>query len=209
MNKDEWYDRLCVVERELGLNDGFRPLYGPWSTLSKSRMAFISLNPGRAPSSTTKREMSDERGNSYVVERESTLSPITDQFLRLCALIKVSPDDVLTGVAVPFRTPAWNDIPPQHRKRAIKVGQEFWAEPLKRNDLEVIVCCSAQATRAVVECLHAKLEETRPAAWGNITIHRYRALNGTPILALPHLSRFRLLGRSQSETAIADLLDHR
>ena len=40
--------------------------------------------------------MSDERGNSYEVEKEISKSPITPQFLNLCEFLETEPKNVLT-----------------------------------------------------------------------------------------------------------------
>ncbi len=207
MNKSEWHDRLSAAETALGLRDGFRFVYGPWESLATGRVAFLSLNPGRAPSDTQMREVSDERGNSYAVERLTTLSPITDQALRSFAFLGVDPDEVVTGVVCPFRTPSWSDLSRAQQRDALKLGRVFWEQPLNRPGLELVVTTSNEATTAVTEWLGARLEESAPAGWGEISIHRFRSRSGVPILALPHLSRFRLFGRPESEKAIRVLLD--
>lgn len=206
MNREDWHQRLVAVEAELGLRDGFRFVYGPWATLQTGRIAFLSLNPGRAPSGSVLRDVCDERGNSYAVERHTTLSPITDQALQAFSLLGAHPDEVMTGVVCPFRTPSWNDLQRDKRERALALGREFWVQPLQRPGVELIVCCSTEASRAVVGWLAAHHEASASAGWGDIAIHRYRTRMGIPILALPHLSRFRLFGRPQSEAAIRELL---
>lgn len=202
MSRDDWYKRLVAMEAELALQDGFRFVYGPWATLQSGRMAVLSLNPGRAPAGTIPREVSDERGNSYAVERHSTLSPLTEQILRAVSFFGAQPHEVLTGVVCPFRTPRWSDLPKVKRDRALAMGRAFWERPLQRSDLELIVCCSSEASRVVVDWLGARHEVSAPAGWGQIAVHRYRTEGGIPLLALPHLSRFRLFGRPQSEAAI-------
>jgi hypothetical protein len=207
MNRFDWHDRLVAAEKALGLRDGFRFVYGPWDSLATGRVAFLSLNPGRAPSDTLMREVSDERGNSYAVERLTTVSPITDQALRCFAFLGVDPDEVLTGVVCPFRTPSWTDLSGAQKHDALKFGRRFWEQPLSRPGLELIVTCSNEATTAVTDWLDARLEESLPAGWGDIRIHRFRSRSGVPIVALPHLSRFRLFGRPESERAIRRLLE--
>jgi hypothetical protein len=206
MKRESWHQRLVAMEAELGLRDGFRFVYGPWATLQTGRIAFLSLNPGRAPSGSVSRDVSDERGNSYDVERHTTLSPITDQALRAFSVVGAQPHEVLTGVVCPFRTLSWNDLTKEKRERALALGREFWEQPLQRPGLELIICCSTEASQAVVAWLDARHEASASAGWGNIAIHRYRTKQDVPVLALPHLSRFRLFGRPQSEAAIRDLL---
>jgi hypothetical protein len=206
MNRTDWHHRLVTTETALGLRDGFRFVYGPWTTLQTGRMAFLSLNPGRASSDSNLREISDERGNSYAVERHTTLSPITNQALQAFAFFGTEPQDALTGVVCPFRTPGWNDLSKPQQSQALALGRAFWEQPLNRPELELIICCSTETTRAVTGWLGARHETSAFVGWGNIRIHRYRTRWGVPILALPHLSRFRLFGRPQSEAAIRALL---
>jgi hypothetical protein len=207
MTKADWRHHLTTMEADLGLSDGFRFVYGPLSTLKTGRIAFLSLNPGRAPSATNLREISDERGNSYDVERHTTLSPIADQALQAFAFFGAEPNEVLTGVVCPFRTPSWGDLSRSQQTRALAIGHEFWKEPLERPDIDLIICCSNDATHAVTDWLGARLETSLPAGWGSVQVHLYRTPQGVPILALPHLSRFRLFGRPQSEAAIRALFE--
>jgi len=153
MTKADWRHRLTTMEADLGLSDGFRFVYGPLSTLKTGRIAFLSLNPGRAPSATNLREISDERGNSYDVERHTTLSPIADQALQAFAFFGAEPNEVLTGVVCPFRTPSWGDLSRSQQTRALAIGHEFWKEPLERPDIDLIICCSNDATHAITDWL--------------------------------------------------------
>ena len=85
MNRRYWTKKLKEAETELGFIDGYRFVYGPWATLDKAKIAFLSLNPGRGKNldKATMRDISDERGNTYEVEQGKIKSPIVDQFLRL------------------------------------------------------------------------------------------------------------------------------
>ena len=83
MNKIIWTKKLSDADKKYNFFDGYKLLYCPWETIHKVKIAFISLNPGKPPQNAELREISDERGNSYWVERKITESPITDQFLKL------------------------------------------------------------------------------------------------------------------------------
>ena len=106
-----WFARLERGERELGLDEGFKLLYSPWSLIGKAPLAFLSLNPGaKIPHGEAARLVSDERGNTYAAEREKARSPISEQFFALCEMIGVDPEDVLTGVAIPYRSRSWSAL---------------------------------------------------------------------------------------------------
>jgi hypothetical protein len=202
MSAATWMALLTKAEVALGFSQGFKPLYSPWSLLRTGKVAFMSLNPGRAPDHADLRMVSDERGNSYLAERLVTRSPLSAQFLQLCNLIGSAPAEVITGVAAPFRSGAWGDLAPAQKQASLEIGRRFWAVPLARPDLRLILACSGEATRLAVSITGARLEAETSAAWGNIRLRRYVAPGGKVIVQLPHLSRFRLLGRPASEAAI-------
>jgi hypothetical protein len=201
MNREHWNDLLKNAETSHGFAEGFKLLYCPWSVLGGSEMTFLSLNPGSLlPNNTEIRCVSDERGNSYEVERYTTRSPITEQFLRMCDFTGIKPNEVLTGVAAPFRSANWNAQSRDQREANEAIGQNFWGEALhNKNRHGPVVVCSEPAMKLVATVTSAKLEATLPAGWGSISIRRYRADNGASIIQLPHLSRFRLFGRPESE----------
>lgn len=130
MDKDYWIKKIEKAESDLGFKDGYKFVYGPWTTLAQAEVAFLSLNPGRAPDDAEMRTISDERGNSYEVERYTTKSPITDQFLRLADFLNQKPADILAGVVVPFRSDSWAELSKHQKNESLKLGREFWAEPL-------------------------------------------------------------------------------
>ena len=206
MDQRAWDKRLKRAEKELGFTDGYKFVYGPWETLENAEVAFISLNPGRAPDDADMRTLSDERGNSYEVERLATKSPITDQFLRLADLLGRRPTDVLAGVAAPFRSGNWMELSRSQRSGSLELGQEFWRAPFNRRNLRLILACSNEAARLAVEVTGASLEEEALAGWGSIKLRRYRCRDGKVILHLPHLSRFKLLGREPSESVLRKAL---
>lgn len=203
-----WQALLAAEERRLSLSQGFKMLYGPWHELDQARVAFLSLKPGVAPRGADLRTVSDERGNSYEVEGRTTASPITGQFLALCDLLGVVPSDVLTGVAAPFRAAAWDDLTPAQRDTGLALGCRFWAAPLERPELTLILAVSQEAADMVVGLTGAKLEAEVPAEWGSLRLRRYRTRDGRTVVHLPHLSRFRLLSRPSSRDAVARIIGH-
>ncbi|MCY4427040.1 MAG: hypothetical protein OXC05_08430 [Halieaceae bacterium] len=201
-----WEQVLADEEKRLGLDDGYKFVFGPWDTLNHAEIAFLSLNPGKCPDDFVKRTISDERGNSYEVEQDTTISPITNQFLRLARLLGVAPRGVLAGVVAPFRSGQWNDFSKRQKDESLALGRRFWMGPLKRPDLRLILVCSEEAAKLVVDVTGASFDIETPAGWGNVKLRRYRCGGGKVVVHLPHLSRFRLLGRTQSEAALREIL---
>jgi hypothetical protein len=201
------FDLLVAAERELGFHQGFKMLFGPWATLDTADVAFLSLNPGRAPDNAEMRVVSDERGNSYYVEQEITRSPITAQFLGMAKFLGVQPGAILTGVVAPFRSNNWKSLPRLQREGALEIGRQFWLKPLQRPTLRLIITCSNEAAAMACAITDAILEEEISSGWGGISIRGYRTPDGRSLVHLPHLSRFRLFGRPASEEPLRRIFE--
>lgn len=202
MDRDGWQRHLVEEEARQGFSKGFKFLYGPWETREGAEVAFLSLNPGRAPAMADIRTVSDERGNSYAVEATTGVSPLTQQFLAFAARIGSPPEAILTGVAAPFRTDNWGSTSLAQRQAMLSLGRLFWREPMAGRRLRLVVAISNEAAALAVELTGAKAMSEHPAGWGNLMIRRYQLPNGGSVVHLPHLSRFRLFGREQSGTAL-------
>lgn len=208
IDKNHWLDRIREKSKELGFNDGFKLVYGKWETLQSASTVFLSLNPGiwTPDDFDSKEEVSDERGNSYLVEKNTTNSPITKQFLELMNLLELEPNNVLTGVVVPFRTHTWGELTPVQKKEAQRIAMEFWSVPLMKPSVDRIIVCSNQARDMVVKITRAELLQSIPANWDKINLNLYRTIDGKKkIFHLPQLSRFKLLSRPASITALRNL----
>ena len=72
ISKEGFLKNIEEYERQYSFKEGYKILYCPWDTIGKSDVAFISLNPGRPPSYADLKILSDERGNSYEVEKFTT-----------------------------------------------------------------------------------------------------------------------------------------
>ena len=86
MDRDVWQSLLAMEERKRGYTDGFKLLFCPWSLIDTADTLFLSLNPGNDPSGEFMRIASDERGNSYLVQRQAKHSPIAEQYRQLLRL---------------------------------------------------------------------------------------------------------------------------
>lgn len=87
---------------------GWRLLYSPRRVLEGARVAFIGLNPGGSTIDPEHGVFSCERGSAYrrEVENWGASSQLQDQVLELFRRLNVSPEDVLAGNLVPFRSPS-------------------------------------------------------------------------------------------------------
>lgn len=203
---DEVKALLASKEQELGFTEGFKLLYCPWRTIDVADTLFLSLNPGRPPRDIDDpRTVSDERGNSYVVERLTTNSPITEQFLKFCGFLGADPDHVLAGVVYPFRSNAWSDLTPQQKKVGLRIGTELWTKVLNESNIKRIVALSNEATSVVTSIKGAKLSRTISSGWGPTKLKSFDSPDGTSIVQLPHLSQFKLFSRADCHEPLREI----
>ena len=192
---------IKCIERQYNFTEGYHLLYSPWDTLDFAEIVFISLNPGRSRTGQEQRILSDERGNSFEVERFKTVSPLTDQFLKLAAFLSVTPKDILTGTAHPFRSNRWSDFSREQRLVGLDFGKRFWSRILN-NKRKLVITLGDQATRIITSNTDAQIEQEINSGWGAIKLRRYSTSLGFPIVQLPHLSTFRIFSRKESEAAL-------
>ncbi len=202
-SRQEWFDRLAEEERRLGLRDGFKMVFSPWRLLGRAEVAFLSLNPGPPPDGADLRTVTDERGNSYEVERWTTRSAITPQFLRLAERLGRLPGEILCGVASPFRSDRWTGLTLAQRQAGLALGREFWAAALDRPGLRLIMAVSVEAAALATEATGGSWSDSFESGWSPTSIRVGRTARGARLVHLPHLSRFKLLSRPACEAPLA------
>ena len=202
MNKIIWTKKLSDADKRYNFFDGYKLLYCPWETIHEVKIAFISLNPGKPPQNAELREVSDERGNSYWVERKITESPITDQFLKLCDFIEKTPDEILTGAICPFRSMDWDFFmngkvfTDKQKEIGLNLGAEFWKEGLK--NVSTIITVGNETTNSITKITDTKLTREINSGWGNVKLRRYENHEkNISVIHLPHLSTYKLFSRPE------------
>ena len=138
-NKKQIENEIIEAERTYDFQEGFKLLYVPWKTILTSKIAFISLNPGKPPKNADLRVISDERGNSYEVEEFTTESPLTPQFLKLSKFLKVPPRLILTGAFCPFRGAKWKHFSKEKKNIGFEIGKKFWFPVIRKNNIKLII----------------------------------------------------------------------
>jgi hypothetical protein len=203
MDRNYWQNLLAKEERARGYVDGFKLLFCPWNVIDTADTLFLSLNPGNDPSGEFMRIASDERGNSYLVEREARHSPIADQYRQLCEFVSKDPEKVLTGTLMPFRTNRWDN----NRDRPnIAITRSFWRQILQQGKIRQIFCMGREVENEVVSMTNAKLKKQIPANWGTLNIRRYETSGGLQVYGLLHFSTYKMFGRPECIPQIAELL---
>ena len=189
------FEELRKLATENELREGFHLLYNPWELLVEAKVAFLSLNPGRAPVGKEVELVCEPLGNSYDLERESTKSPLTAQYLQLLELLKLSPSEVLTGAYVPFRSNRWVDLTDSQKKACLMFARNFWAQYLK--DKELVICCGSMVFHEAYKFLGCGTDKVSvPSGWGRTKINLAKFNSGkSRLVGLPHLSSYKLLSR--------------
>ena len=204
MDKNDWVNKLESIEKVYDFKKGYKLLYCPWDTIGKSSTAFVSLNPGNAPVNANLRLISDERGNSYEVEKNITKSPINKQFLELCKFLNKKPSEILAGTVCPFRSSSWNSLTKRQRDAGIKIGQKFWSEVLLNIDL--IVCVGYESANIICGILDFEDDIIIDSGWGDLKLKRYNNSKNQTMVSLPHLSTFKLFSRQQCIGPLREIL---
>ena len=189
---------------------GWRFLYGPASTLSGARIAFIGANPGGSEIPADHSVFSSERGSVYRIERWKDRERerpagehrLQKRVLLLFDRLGVDADDVLAGNLVPFRSPSWALL--SDRPKAVEFGTDLWRRVLRRANTELIVCMGNDAFFAVHGTLGQSRYSEAPANCGNGTIRTATVIGGAKLVGIPHLSRSGVMTRAESQPALAE-----
>ena len=205
MNINQLMEGLRNTASGLNFREGFKLLYCPYSLMNgDTRILFLSLNPGYAPSHFNKESVSDERGNSYEVELSETSSPLNRQFIELIQLLGISSDEVLTGAYVPFRTDRWSDLSKHQEKKSLEIANAFWNPLIARHPLTI--CCGNTVFEDVYRNLRSKGAVKKiHSGWGNASI-KICNHHSNHVIGLPHLSSYRLLSNERSRRVLVKLL---
>lgn len=208
---ERWED---VIEREYQARLRLYPdqalewrlIYSPRRVLSGARVAFIGLNPGGRFVDPAHGKFSCEAGSAYRKEVENWLpsSALQDQVLALFERLGVAPEDVLAGNLVPFRSPSEKSL--AGTSDAIAFGRNLWSEILRKISPEVVVTMGSTANHEVSNLLGVRQVEAYATGWGSQTASRGSFPGGTWI-GLPHLSRFTIMKRSASQSALNVLFE--
>lgn len=191
--------RLAYEESENHL--GWRFLYSPATVLSGAETAFVGLNPG---GSVAEPDMfATEVGSAYCCEHwcgaERGQSPLQKQVQAIFERLGVSPEKVLAGNFVPFRSPDWHSL--KQPAQALEFGRLLWRDVLSIAKPRVIITMGALVTKEMAAMLGVKPIQKIPIGWGSVSASRSGA-KGVTLIGLPHLSRYRVMGRHESREGV-------
>jgi hypothetical protein len=186
---------------------GWRLLYSPEAVLEGAKVAFIGLNPGGSCRPPDHAEFAMESGSAYTAEHWTGGPPgeskLQRQVLALFERIGEQPEAVLAGNLVPFRSPTWKSLP--DRERALAFGKGLWRDILAKVNPQLVIGMGHQTVTALRDILGVTIAERIPVGWGSVCGERGSYAGGT-LVGIPHLSRFPIITRSESQPGLGRLL---
>lgn len=105
--------------------------------------------------------------------------------------------EVFAAQLVPFRSRSWNALP--NREAALARSLELWRWLLPRSPARLFLSLGKRPGVEVANLLGAEHQVAHPVGWGAQTIDEYVDGDGRIVLAMPHLSRFRLFGTGRPQ----------
>jgi hypothetical protein len=226
-NLAEFKESIESAYDRLGHQLGWRFLFTPARTLApETRLAFVALNPGddvyHAPI------LSVESGNAYRTEIENWWGArgqgLQTQVRLLYEQIALRTDgatwkelmdeQTLALNFCPFRSQGWPPL--VSPDGSIEFSRRMWARVFDVVEPSVIVCLGNDPMRYLDLVLRARgavptgPAKKRPVGWGNVTYavaHYTKSPGEVTMVGLPHLSRFRIFGRPESQHATTDIVE--
>jgi len=209
----DYYGRIEAACERLGHPYGFNPLLLCSETAFKSDLMFATLNPAGDRDYPTHRGRDRyESGNAYLNRQTPLNNQIRQAFDHLQRRVLYSGTShefartqIVTTQLVPFRSPDWASL---HRpEETVAFVKDLWGEIFSSWRPRAIVAVGGVTLELITELLGPALSQSSmPTGWGNVRMH-LRECQGTRILGLPHLSRFQIFGRHQSEPFLETAFD--
>ncbi len=223
LNRD-WYQRIEQAHDKLGHPFGFNPLVlsSVDSFEASPRLMVSTLNPAGDRDYPSHRGVERyEGGNAYTsidwgghgkgkaplqrqvqgvfrhLQKRAGFAGPLDEFAR---------SQVVTSQIVPFRSPSEKTL--HRRDESLTFSRNLWREIFEFWRPEAVVSISGTTTAELTGLLGDIVEESSlPTGWGNYKMTLRGFEGGTRLLGLPHLSRFALFGRWQSEPHLEEAFD--
>jgi len=209
----DYYGRIEAACKELGHPFGFNPLLLCSQESFKSDLMFATLNPaGNRDYPDHRGRGLYENGNAYLNSQTPLNNQIQQAFAHLQRRVgytgtplEFARTQIVTTQLVPFRSPNWKSL---HRsEESLAFVKDLWADIFSSWKPRAVVAVGGVTLDLVTELLGPELSRSSmPSGWGDVQIH-LRECKGTRLLGLPHLSRFQIFGRYQSEPYLAKAFD--
>lgn len=211
------FDRLVAnIERQYRRQNfslGWRFLTCSKKNLSpQTDVVFLTLNPGGDVIPPDHPSASCESGSAYVVESWGNSTPgasnLQVQIRSMFQILQIDINNVLSGQLVPFRSPSWIELP--NCAECVTFGKKIWSEIIEYVQPKLIIAMGKTQLRPVLldilgEPVHC---ENVLVNWGKITAG-IDVYEGKRVISLPHLSRFGIMTRPESRSAVDYLFERK
>ncbi len=182
---------------------GWSFMYTPEAALKSAKVVLVGLNPG-GNDEDQQSSWEHDGINAYVDQpwgKGKRLNPLQQQVGLLFAALGVRPDEVFAANLLPFRSPSWRELP--GKEGALEFGRRLWKDDLlPRTPARLFVCIGKQPGQELAALLGAASPPMKhEVEWGKQSLDEYVAPDGRTVLALPHLSRFRVFDTSRTLAA--------
>ena len=204
---DEVRGRIAEVYGRGLWSLGWTYIYGQAASRRSPQIVTIGLSPGggRTDAAWAEDAHLDQGHTPGIVNAyfdqpwapNNAPTPLQQQFAVLRALNPHVPTtDWLSFQFIPFRSPGWAGLP--DKPAAIALGEELlpWTLATARPRLIVAFGVTPVAER-LLSFLKASLVETCATGWGSTKARVHHSPVYGRIGLLPHLSRYRVLGRDR------------
>ena len=192
--------------RRLGHKLGWRLFTCSVTNIVTADTALITINPGGDKLEESLWAL--ETGSAYTDESWKNKPPgeaqLQRQVKRMFELMNVCPANVLSGYFVPFRSPNWGAL--QEKPASLAFGTQIWRDILSEARPKTTVAFGKDLANHIATLLNATDRRQHQAGWGDQTIDTYSYGSSGKLIVLPHLSRFALFNRMESEQHFLKML---
>jgi len=199
----DFADLIAARYRSLGYQLGWRLLYSPKSVIEGARIALVGLNPGGSLAPVDHAVFAMPSGSAYVDEswagHSPGCAPLQKRVRSLCRRLGVFPEEVLAGNLIPFRSPSWGALP--HKMEARLFGADLWGCLISYAQPELVICMGGVTRETMKGVLDVRDSKRVPLAWGDVS-GEFGTFSGGRFVGLPHLSRFGVVDRPESQPGL-------
>lgn len=190
----------------LGHQWGWSFLAGPEAQLYSAETVIVGLNPARAHGDSP-----DDYGSHWDVPEGNiyfnkawgggvSYTPLQRQLMAWHELLQLGHTQTIGANFVPFRSRSWAEL--ASPEESIRFAETLWQDVLTVTPARLFITMGKDPAWYLARTLGAKSPARLATGWGKQTIDVYQAPGDRRIVAMPHPSRFGLLGRGElSRTA--------
>lgn len=199
-------DDIQAAYAALGHEWGWSLLGAPEAQLYTAETVIVGLNPACAQGDKPEDygfHWDVPEGNVYFSRSwggGGEFTPLQTQLLRWHKLLHLGPAQSIGVNFVPFRSRSWAKL--RSPAESIQFARRLWQDILAVTPASLFLTMGKVAANHLAGAMGARLVAHLPTDWGRQRIDVYDGPGGRRVVAMPHPSRFALMGRGEaSQTA--------